>query len=205
MTMINRTPVTVEEMLAHFVSRSNAPSTMGSQLARLAAGSDARHHGAGWGPKAKAETPTPKDPEGPILRDSNVYRLEQGLAAIKGADLDIPALVSVTSSTKDGMGRVVVRVLRAFQEALAAPTEDELGRAHQRAQKVTQRPDEPPSVFVERQLAVFQKAIGEYRAPRGIEAIERLYPGIENAAELYADCLLVLSMFVQSFNRKKAA
>ncbi len=105
------------------------------------------------------------------------------------------------------MGRIVVQVLRAFQEALTAPTDDEIERATKRADRTASRQSEPPEEHVARRAEVFQRAIAEYRSPRGVEAVQRLFGLKESgqAAELYGDCLLVLSMYVQTFNRRKKA
>lgn len=196
--MIPQTHVEVAEVLCHLAGRTNAPSSMGSQLDRLATQSEAKRNGPGWGTHHKPTRPTPKDPEGPILRDGAVFRLIHGLGCIRTADLEIPTLLALSQAHQsEGLGRIVVRTLRAFQEALAAPCDEDIERATKRADKATSaRRDE-----------VFQRAIAEYRAPRGLEAVQRVFAlkEIAQAAELYGDCLLVLAMYVQAFNRRKKA
>lgn len=197
MTMHTFTPVEVSEVLCHLAGKTNSPSSMGSQLERLATQSEAKRHGPGWITHAKPTRPVPKDPEGPALRDASVYRLISDLGRIRAVDLDAKVLVQTALERKHAIGTIVVRTLRAFQEALAAPSDEELERASKRADKATPaRRDE-----------VFQRAIAEYRAPRGLDAVQRAFALAESgtAAELYADCLLVLSVYVQTFNRKKGA
>jgi hypothetical protein len=205
--MIPHTHVEVAEVLCHLAGRTNAPSSMGSQLDRLATQSEAKNHGPGWGTHSKPTRPTPKDPEGPILRDGAAFRVIHGLGCIRTADLDVPALVALSQGSSEGLGRIVIRTLRAFQEALAAPSDEDIERATKRADKTTSRKGEPPDEYVARRAEVFQRAVAEYRAPRGLDAVQRLFGLKESsqAAELYGDALLVLSMYVQSFNRRKKA
>lgn len=191
-------PLEVPEILCHLGGRTNAPSSMGSQLERLAMQSEAKRHGPGWGTHAKPTRPAPKDPESGILRDAPVYRLISDLGRIKSVDIETAStLVDVAAEQGRSIGFVVVRTLRAFQEALAAPSDEELERASKRADRATSaKRDE-----------VFQRAIAEYRAPRGVDAVLRLF-GLKTtarAAELYGDCLIVLGLYVQTFNRNKAA
>ncbi len=196
--MIPHTHVDVAEVLCHLAGRSNAPSSMGSQLERLATQSEAKRNGPGWGTHAKITRPTPKDPDGAILRDAAVYRLIADLGRIRAVDIETAStLVDVAAEQGCSVGRVVVQTLRAFQEALAAPSDEDIERATKRAEKAT------PA----RRGEVFQRAIGEYRAPRGVDAVQRTFAlkTTERATELYGDCLLVLSAYVQVFNRKRKA
>lgn len=198
MTLIRHESISVSEVLCHLSATTNAPSSMGAQLEQLAAASDARTHGPGWGTKAKPALPKRQDPEGIVLRDASMHRLVAGLGNIKGVDMDTAEnLVKVSYDRKQSVGRVLVRVLRSYHAALAAPTEEELARANERAAKCV----------AHKRSEVFQKAIGEYRAPRGLEAV-RVEAGLKTsgeAAALYGDCLIVLAMYVQVFNRKAVA
>lgn len=189
--------VAVDEILCHLAARSSAPSSMGSQLERLALQSEAKKHGPGWTTHSKPTRPTPKDPSDDILRDAEVFRLIAELGKIRAVDNieTAPTLIDVAAEQGGGIGRTLVRTLRAFQEALRSPTDEELDRANRRAERAQEA----------HKSDVFQRAIADYRAPRGVEAVQRLF-GLktsERAAELYADSLLVLSLFVQDFNRKK--
>lgn len=190
--------ITVDDVLGHLVARTNAQSTMGAQLDQLAVTSEARGHGPGWRTHAKPTVKTAKDPEAGALRDSAMYRCVAGLGNIKGVDTDTASrLVDVAVDSGTWVGAVVVNTLRAFQSALASVTDEDLERAQRRAAKSA------PAL----QEAVLQKALGEYRAPRGIDAVMRTWSlkTTAEAAELYADCLLVLALYVQTFNRKEAA
>lgn len=197
MSISDRDQDLIAETLCHLSAVTNAPSSMGAQLDQLASQSEAKRHGPGWTTHAKPQAPKVHDAEATILRHAKVYRLITSLARVQAVDLEVSALVLVALDHGQGIGRVVVRTLRAFQSALAAPSDEEIERANVRASKATP----------ERRDEVRQRAISEYRAPRGLAAVQELFglktPGA--AAELYADCLLVLSMYVQTFNRKAAA
>jgi hypothetical protein len=197
MSISERDQDLIAETLCHLSAVTNAPSSMGAQLDQLSSQSEAKRHGPGWGTHAKGQPAKVHDAEATVLRHAKVYRLVTSLARVKAVDLEVPSLVAISLEHVDGLGRVVVRTLRAFQSALAAPSDEELERANVRAAKATP----------ERRDEVRQRAIAEYRAPRGLEAVQELYAlkTSAHAAELYADCLLVLSMYVQQFNRKAAA
>lgn len=148
------------------------------------------------------------DLEGSMLKDATAFRVVQDLSRIRNTRLDtVAALLKIVTKSGQSMGVVVVRTLRAFQEALTSPSDEDLERATKRADKTIARKGEPPDAFIARRDEVFQRAIGEYRAPRGVEAIERAFSLKESgeAAELYGDCLLVLSLYVQEFNNRKGA
>lgn len=196
--VIPHSHVDVAEVLCHLAGRTNAPSSMGSQLDRLAMQSEAKKHGPGWTTHAKPSRPTPKDPDGAILRDAAVYRLISDLGRIRSVDIEnANTLLDIHAEQGGTVGRVIVLTLRAFQEALVAPSDEDIERAKKRAEKAT------PA----RRAEVIQRAIAEYRAPRGVEAVRSLF-GLKTtleATELYGDCLLVLSTYVQTFNRRKKA
>jgi len=190
--------IAVEDVLVHFTAATNAPSSMGSQLDRLAVQSEAKRHGPGWITHAKPTSPTHKDPDGAILKDAELYRCVGDLGRMRSAEIDTAGtLVDVAVSQGHAIGNVLVRTLRAFQSALASPTDEELERATKRADKATSA----------RRAEVLQRALAEYRAPRGLEAIQRCWDlsSSGQAADLYADCLLVLSLFLQQFNRRGKA
>ena len=190
--------ITIDDVLGHLVARTNAQSSMGAQLDQLSVTSEARAHGPGWRTHAKPAVKTAKDPEAGILRDSALYRCVTGLGNVKGVDIDAAGrLVDVAVDRGTWIGNVIVNTLRAFQSALASVTDEDLERAERRASKA------PPA----KQEEVRQKALGEYRAPRGLDAVMRTWSlkTSAEAAELYADCLLVLALYVQDFNRRKAA
>jgi hypothetical protein len=92
--MIPQTHIEIAEVLCHLAGRTNAPSSMGSQLDRLATQSEAKSHGPGWGTHSKPTRPTPKDPEGPILRDGSVFRLISDLATSPQSKAGASALSS---------------------------------------------------------------------------------------------------------------
>lgn len=224
MTLIRQEVLTVSEVLCHLSATTNAPSSMGAQLEQLAAASDARTHGAGWTTKAKAPLPKRQDPESNTLRDASMHRLVTGLGDISGG-LD-PAtaetLIKVAYDRKQSVGRVIVQTLRAFHAALQALTDEEIERACLRADKSgTRRPGKigDSGNWVGMKACAngenctcqhcqwersYERACIEYRSPRGQEAVQELYKlkTSQEAAMLYGDCLIVLAVYVQQFNRK---
>jgi hypothetical protein len=207
MSITERDQQTIAETLCHLSAVTNAPSSMGAQLDRLGEASEAKKHGPGWTTHAKPSVGKANDAEGIILRHARTYKLVSDITRLKSVDLEVPALVAVTLERKDTIGRMVIRIVREFQAALAAPSDAEIARADARASKIVRKPDETVQDVIDRQHATRQRALAEYRAPRGLEALVRRFDlaSTAEAAELYADALLVLSMFVQSFNRKEAA
>jgi len=199
---------------------------MGAQLEQLAAASDARTHGPGWGVKAKPPLPKRQDPESNMLRDGSMHRLVAGLGNIKGVDLDTAeTLIRVSYDQGQSVGRVLVQTLRAFHTALRALTDEEIDRACLRADKSgTRRPGKigENGNWIGMKACVsgeqctcrhcqwersYERACVEYRSPRGLEAVQELYKlkTSAEAAMLYGDCLIVLAVYVQAFNRKAVA
>jgi hypothetical protein len=208
-TLATYTRVEVDVVLAHLVAQTNAPSSMGTQLEQLSTRTEARRHGPGWGTHARFEVRTKDhDAEGAVLRDAAAYRVLQGFAAVKDSSLDCDALRAVCGASTTcepvpgctwvrtpGLGAAALKALRAFQAALAAPSDEDLERAERRAAKAP----------ADKRAATLQKAIAEYRAPRGLDAVQVTFKlkSPAQAAEVYADAMLLLSMYVQEFNRLK--
>ena len=222
--------LTVEDVLLEFSGRSNAASTLGAQLdsmmladagikrnnrqdraecskcgskvkrrsnkAACACGGTLRAAGAPLPEMHISGDETPDvDFESNVLRGASMARCLSDLGRIRDTTIDVPVLLHVAASQRRAIGGVVVATLGAFQAALASPSDEDLARANSRASKAT------PA----RREEVRQRALAEYRAPRGLDAVQRTLDikDSSKAAELYADCVLVVASFLRIFNARK--
>lgn len=194
MSLVPHVRLDVAEVLCHLAARSNTRSQLGGQLDNLASRAsvekvDPLH----WGPKCKPESRASADLEGAVLMHAGAFGVVGLLGQIRRIDLDVPTLFGIAKATGEAIGTIVVRTLRAYQEALCAPTDAQVTRATARAAKAT----------ASQRAGTYQRAVAEYQAPRGVAAVQALYTGKNAAlaASLYADCYLVLAALVARHNR----
>ncbi len=135
--------------------------------------------------------PSAEEPEG-MLASVEVIRCADELALISETRADLPSLVRLQRATSERQGVLVVQCLRAYEEhkrgtglaqerALAAVYEWARGHAPALYPTALHTEQDLPGAFA-----------------RGKAAIAR-----SKAADLYADCFLVLAEFVAAWNRRQ--
>lgn len=194
MSLVPHARLDVHQVLCHLSARGSTPSNLGTQLDNLSRRAKTeKPDPLRWGAKAKKEAALVKDLEAAVLRDAAAYRLIHELGQVSRVDADAQTLFAVSAASGDSIGVVVVRTLRAYQEALSAPDDADIERATARASRSA--PD--------RRALTYQHAIEAYQAPRALAAVMALYAPKDapRAASLYADCYLILSLFVARHNR----
>lgn len=199
MSLIGFSAVTLEEALSHLSCRSCTPSTMGAQLEALQNRADvgpARDH-EGMHVKApiRDAVRAAEQAESRMLRDIGAIRCLDALASLQHAHVlkDRPALAKMHKAVPSrAQGELVIQCLRAHSEYRRGgkPDQDRALAAvyvwaHSRASDMF-----PLTAHDCEDLA------SAFKSGKAVRARQK-------AAELYADCYLVLAEFVVAWNRKQ--
>jgi hypothetical protein len=183
--------VNTEDLVAHVLcalaAETNAKSSTGAQLDQLATRSEAKKERHGWGThSAPTRSGKARDYEGAVMADAETYGVIRGLERIETTTIEIEALRELAEDLGKPLGATCVKVLRTYQSAMRAPSDDELKQAQGRAN-----------------TGLHLKRI---RERQGAGAVSRVFDVSEKVAlEAVADAVLVLDAYVRTSRRKKKA
>jgi hypothetical protein len=176
--------IRTDDVLHFLVSRSGAPSTFGAQLDRMRFGLQA--------------TPDPfrarDDAEAAMLETAHLLRcIDEFTQKAEFRQAGVPSaykkLEKMQKASNLGQGFIAISVLRSYQEWATTSQERALVEVYRYLAKVA--PDAVPNPPMTEPDLTQAFRLGKARRCRDL------------AAEVYADSLLALGAFLNSFNRRK--
>lgn len=189
--------ITLDDALSFLSSRSCTPSTMGAQLDALrdraeADGQSLNYDGIHVRSQRQDAVKVAKESENRLLRDIGVIRCVDALARVQHDRImkNKPSLTKLQRLVADRCeGELVVQCLRAYEARRLHSPEAALAAVYQWAH--AHAPDSYPAVLHSETDLPQAFRLGKASRAR------------QKAADLYADCYLVLAEFVAAWNRRQ--